>query len=92
MEIIASWSRTGAGVYGGAVGYFDFARQHGLCIAIRTLVLEDGRATVQAGAGIVADSDPRRRSTQRRAAKARAMLRGARSWRRRCETRGDACC
>ncbi len=46
------------GVYAGAVGYFDYAGNMDMCIAIRTLVLKDGVAHVQAGAGIVADSVP----------------------------------
>src|SRR5690606_23952612 len=44
------------GIYGGTVGYFDFAGNMDMAIAIRTALLRDGRASVQAGAGIVADS------------------------------------
>ncbi len=46
------------GVYGGVVGYLDFAGDMDLAIAIRSALLKDGRAYVQAGGGIVADSDP----------------------------------
>jgi anthranilate synthase component I len=46
------------GVYGGVVGYFDLAGDTDTAIAIRTAVIADGVATVQAGAGLVADSDP----------------------------------
>lgn len=46
------------GIYGGTVGYFDFAGDMDMAIAIRTAVIRDGRASVQAGAGIVADSVP----------------------------------
>src|SRR5690554_2731366 len=44
------------GIYGGTVGYFDFAGNMDMAIAIRTAFLREGRASVQAGAGIVADS------------------------------------
>jgi len=46
------------GIYGGTVGYFDFAGNMDMAIAIRTALIRDGRASVQAGAGIVADSVP----------------------------------
>jgi anthranilate synthase component 1 len=58
MEIIAALENRRRGVYAGAVGYLDFAGNLDCCITIRTVVIEDGRAWVQAGAGIVADSDP----------------------------------
>jgi len=58
MEIIAALENRRRGVYAGAVGYLDFAGNLDCCITIRTVVIEDGRARVQAGAGIVADSDP----------------------------------
>lgn len=57
IEIIRDLEPTGRGVYAGAVGYFDHSGNMDLCIAIRTLVLENGVAKIQAGAGIVADSD-----------------------------------
>ena len=58
MEIIRNLEPTPRGIYAGAVGYFDYAGNMDTCIAIRTLVLENGEAKVQAGAGIVADSVP----------------------------------
>jgi anthranilate synthase component 1 len=57
-EIIRGLEPTQRGVYAGAVGYFDYTGTMDTCIAIRTLVLEDGIARIQAGAGIVADSVP----------------------------------
>ena len=60
VEIIRELEPTPRGVYAGAVGYFDYGGNMDTCIAIRTLVLEDGIATIQAGAGIVADSVPER--------------------------------
>ena len=57
MEIIELENRR-RGVYAGAVGYLDFAGNLDFCITIRTVVIENGRAYVQAGAGIVADSNP----------------------------------
>ncbi len=58
MEIIDELEVTRRGLYGGVVGYFDFAGNSDVAIAIRTAVLKDGVAHVQAGAGIVADSVP----------------------------------
>src|SRR5207302_4013337 len=58
IEIIRDLEPTSRGIYGGAVGYFDYGGNMDTCIAIRTLVLENGVATIQAGAGIVADSVP----------------------------------
>ncbi|MXW34662.1 MAG: anthranilate synthase component I, partial [Chloroflexi bacterium] len=58
MEIIDELEPTRRGIYAGAVGYVDFAGHLDCCITIRTIVIRDGRAWVQAGAGIVADSDP----------------------------------
>jgi anthranilate synthase component 1 len=57
-EIIRNLEPTPRGVYAGAVGYFDYTGNMDTCITIRTLVLEDGVARIQAGAGIVADSVP----------------------------------
>ena len=60
MEIIDELEPTKRGIYGGVVGYIDFSGNVDTAIAIRTMVVTpDGRASVQAGAGIVADSDPR---------------------------------
>jgi len=58
MEIIDELEPVRREVYGGAVGYFSFSGNMDLAIAIRTLVIKDGRLHLQAGAGIVADSDP----------------------------------
>ena len=58
MEIIDELEPTRRGIYAGAVGYLDFAGHLDCCITIRTIVIRNGRAWVQAGAGIVADSDP----------------------------------
>lgn len=58
MEIIESLEPTRRGLYGGAIGYFDFTGNIDACIAIRTALLHGGMAYVQAGAGLVADSDP----------------------------------
>ena len=58
MEIIDELEPVRREVYGGAVGYFSFSGNMDLAIAIRTLVIRDGRIHLQAGAGIVADSDP----------------------------------
>jgi len=58
MEIIEELEPTRRGLYGGVVGYLDFAGDLDTAIAIRTAVIRDGVAHVQAGAGIVADSDP----------------------------------
>jgi anthranilate synthase component 1 len=58
MEIIEELEPVRRGVYGGAILYADYAGNLDSCIAIRTMVVHRGRAYVQAGAGIVADSDP----------------------------------
>lgn len=58
MEIIDEMEPTRRGPYGGAVGYFSFTGNMDLCITIRTMMIKDGRVFIQAGAGIVADSDP----------------------------------
>lgn len=58
MEIIDELEPTKRGPYAGAVGYFDFSGNMDTCIAIRTMVVTDNSVYIQAGAGIVADSDP----------------------------------
>lgn len=58
MEIIDELEPIRREVYGGAVGYFSFSGNMDLAITIRTLVIKDGKVHLQAGAGIVADSDP----------------------------------
>lgn len=58
MEIIENLEPCRRGIYGGAIGYVDFSGNLDTCIAIRTAVIKSGKAIVQAGAGIVADSIP----------------------------------
>ncbi|MDP2725874.1 MAG: anthranilate synthase component I family protein, partial [Syntrophales bacterium] len=58
MEIIDELEPTRRGPYGGAVGYFSFNGNMDFCITIRTIMLKEGKIFIQAGAGIVADSDP----------------------------------
>jgi len=73
MEIIAELENRRRGVYAGAVGYLDFAGNLDFCITIRTVVIERGRASIQAGAGIVADSNPAAEYEETRD-KARAVI------------------
>ncbi len=58
MEIIAELEKSKRGPYAGAVGYFNYNGNFDSCITIRTVILDKGKAYVQAGAGIVADSVP----------------------------------
>jgi anthranilate synthase component 1 len=58
MEIIAQVEGEPRGAYGGAVGYIDFTGDMDLCIGIRMAILKDGKVSVQAGAGVVAESIP----------------------------------
>jgi anthranilate synthase component 1 len=58
MQIIRDLEPSGRGLYAGAVGYLDFAGNLDFCIAIRTVIMSAGKAYVQAGAGIVIDSNP----------------------------------
>jgi anthranilate synthase component 1 len=74
MEIIAELEPGPRGLYAGAIGYLDFAGNLDCCIAIRTVVIRDGCARVQAGAGIVADSNPAA-EYEESCDKARALLR-----------------
>ena len=76
MEIIDELEPTKRGIYAGAVGYLGFNGDMDLAIAIRTAVVKDGRIYVQAGAGIVADSNPDSEWEETRN-KARALLRAA---------------
>jgi anthranilate synthase component 1 len=76
MEIIDELEPSKRGIYAGAAGYLGFNGDMDLCIAIRTAVVKDGRIFVQAGAGIVADSDPDS-EWQETLNKARAQLRAA---------------
>ena len=73
MEILDELEPEARGPYGGAIGYLSFSGDLDTCITIRTLVVEPGRASVTAGAGIVADSDPQREAQETRD-KAAAML------------------
>jgi len=73
MEIIAELEREKRGPYAGAVGYFDFSGNLDTAIAIRTVIIKDNIAYIQAGAGIVADSIPER-EYQESLAKAQALL------------------
>ena len=61
MEIIEELEKTRRGIYAGGILYLDFAGNLDSCIALRTMVIKNGVAHVQAGGGIVADSTPRRR-------------------------------
>jgi anthranilate synthase component 1 len=72
MEIIADLENEARGPYGGAVGYVSFNGNMDMAITIRTACVEDGRLTVRAGAGIVADSEPER-ERQETVNKAKAM-------------------
>lgn len=74
MEIIRELEPDDRGVYAGAVLYMDYADTLDSCIAIRTIVLRNGEASVQAGAGIVADSVPER-EFEETVHKAQALLR-----------------
>jgi anthranilate synthase component 1 len=74
MELLASLEPTARGIYAGAIGYLDFAGNLDFCIAIRTITIEGRTAFVQAGAGIVADSNPAAEYEETRD-KARALLR-----------------
>ncbi len=74
MEIIEEVEPSRRGAYGGAVGYFSFSGNMDTCITIRTFVIKDGEIYVQAGAGIVADSDPEK-EYQETVNKVRALVR-----------------
>jgi anthranilate synthase component I len=73
MEIIDELEPTRRGIYAGAILYLDFSGNLDSCIALRTLVTKDGRAHIQAGGGIVADSVPER-EYQETVNKARALF------------------
>ena len=74
MQIINELEKAKRCAYAGAVGYFGFDGNHDSCIALRTVVLKDGKAHVQAGAGVVADSVPANEYDET-VNKARGMLR-----------------
>jgi anthranilate synthase component 1 len=73
MEIIDEIEPTRRGIYGGAILYLDFSGNIDSCIGLRTLVAKNGRAYIQAGGGVVADSVPAR-EYQESVNKARAVL------------------
>jgi anthranilate synthase component 1 len=73
MQIISELEQSQRGPYAGAVGYFSFSGNLDSAITIRTVLLKEGRAFVQAGAGIVADSDPQR-EFEETVNKARGMI------------------
>ncbi len=74
MQIIQELEPSARGLYAGAVGYLDFAGNLDFCIAIRTVIMSGGKAYVQAGAGIVMDSNPAAEYEETRD-KARALVR-----------------
>ncbi|MGE4357378.1 MAG: anthranilate synthase component I [Candidatus Omnitrophota bacterium] len=74
MEIIAELEKIARGPYAGCVGYFSFSGNLDSCITIRTIIIKNNHAYIQAGAGIVADSEPLA-EYQETVNKARAMLR-----------------
>jgi anthranilate synthase component 1 len=74
MELLAGLEPTRRGIYAGAIGYLDFAGNLDFCIAIRTIAIQDGTAYIQAGAGIVADSNPDAEYEETRD-KAKALIR-----------------
>jgi len=76
MEIIDELEPVKRGIYAGAVGYLGFHGNMDVAIALRTAVIKDGRLHVQAGGGVVADSDPEA-EWQETQNKARALLRAA---------------
>ena len=73
MEIIAELEPDKRGAYAGAVGYFGFSGNLDTAITIRTIVIKDGIAYIQAGSGIVADSIPEH-EYQESLSKAQALL------------------
>ncbi len=83
MEIIDSLEPNRRGPYAGAVGYIDFSGNMDTCIALRTVVIQDGKAYVQAGAGIVADSVPEQ-EYQETLNKARGLLKAIEITQQRC--------
>ncbi|MGI8849592.1 MAG: anthranilate synthase component I family protein, partial [Pyrinomonadaceae bacterium] len=73
MQIIDELEPTKRNVYAGAIGYIDYAENLDTCIAIRTISLQNGTASIQAGAGVVADSVPER-EYEETINKARALM------------------
>jgi len=81
MEIIDELEKEKRGIYAGAVGYFSAGGDMDTCIVLRTALIKDGMMYVQAGAGIVADSDPKSEQ-QECVNKAKALFRAAEEARR----------
>ena len=81
MEIIDELEKEKRGLYAGCVGYFSAAGDMDTCIVLRTALVKDGKMYVQAGAGIVADSDPASEQ-QECINKAKALFRAAEEARR----------
>ncbi|MBO6825649.1 MAG: anthranilate synthase component I [Sneathiella sp.] len=76
MEIIDELEKSRRGVYAGAVGYFSANGSMDTCIALRTAVVKDGKIYIQAGGGVVADSDPEA-EYQETVNKSKALVRAA---------------
>ncbi|GLQ07221.1 anthranilate synthase component I [Sneathiella chinensis] len=76
MEIIDELEKSKRGIYAGAVGYFSANGSMDTCIALRTAVVKDGKVYIQAGGGVVADSDPES-EYQETVNKAKALVRAA---------------
>jgi anthranilate synthase component 1 len=74
MEIIDELETLRRGYYGGCIGYVDYSGNMDMAITIRTMLVKDGMITVQAGGGVVADSDPEF-EYQETLNKARALMR-----------------
>jgi len=87
MEIIEEVEPSKRGCYGGAVGYFSFSGNMDVCIAIRTILLKDGMLNIQAGGGVVADSDPEA-EYEETVNKARAMMKAVEMARRGLQIKG----
>ena len=81
MQIIDELEPSRRGLYAGAVGYLDFAGNLDFCIAIRTVIMRERQRHVQAGAGIVVDSNPAAEYEGDARPRRGALLRGAASWR-----------
>ncbi len=82
MQIIDELEPSRRGLYAGAVGYVDFSGNLDTCIALRTAIVKDGVVHVQAGAGIVADSDPaaEQQESRDKAGALLAAVRAAEGW------------
>ena len=84
MEIIDELEKSKRGPYAGCVGYFTADGEMDTCIVLRTALVKDGKLYVQAGAGVVFDSDPRERAAgvHQQGQGRRARRRGSRALRR----------